>query len=225
MTCPEDALPATPLTENELLLEKSEVIKIHGPDKKGRPILRIVGKYFPANILKGESAEAALKGYLQKRIFPELEKKPFVIVYIHTRVSRCDNFPGLSVLRSVLESVPDTVHEAIRKLFFIHPGLQSRIFFFTFGCIFFGPGLYAKLKYIARMEYLRPYIALEQLEIPDFVKEHDGTLEIHPLCDYGIVKPVCVEMEMDSRRWNLLDDFYDDLLLRGAKQPKLSEAF
>lgn len=47
MTCPEDAFPVTPLTENELLLKNSEVIKIQGPDKKGRPILRIVGKYFP----------------------------------------------------------------------------------------------------------------------------------------------------------------------------------
>ncbi|KAF3340282.1 protein GDAP2 [Carex littledalei] len=225
MTCPEDAFPVSPLTANELLLENSEVIKIQGPDKKGRPILRIVGKYFPANILKGESAEAALKGYLRKRILPELQKKTFAIVYIHTRVNRHDNFPGLSVLRSVLESVPDAVRESIRKLFFIHPGLQSRIFFFTFGSIFFGPWLYAKLKYIGRVEYLKPYMTAEQLEIPDFVREHDGTLEIHPLWDYGIIKPVSVEMEMNSRRWNLLDDFYDNLLLHGAKQPRLPVAF
>jgi hypothetical protein len=51
MTCHEDASPVTQLTENELLLENSEVIKIQGPDKKDRPILRIVGKYFPGMYL------------------------------------------------------------------------------------------------------------------------------------------------------------------------------
>jgi hypothetical protein len=49
------------------------------------------------------------------------------------------------------------------------------------------------------VEYLRPYM----------ITEHDGTLEIHPLWDYGIVKPVSVEMEMemDSKRWNIFENF------------------
>jgi hypothetical protein len=81
------------------------------------------------------------------------------------------------------------------------------------------------MKYIGRVEYLRPYMTAEQLEIPKFVREHEGTLEIHPLWDYGIVKPVSVEMEMDSKRWDLLDNFYDDLLLHGAKLPRLPVTF
>jgi len=33
--------------EQEQLIEKLEIFKIHGRDKRGRKILRIIGKFFP----------------------------------------------------------------------------------------------------------------------------------------------------------------------------------
>jgi hypothetical protein len=46
--------------------------------------------------------------------------------------------------------------------------------------------LYWKIKYISRLEYLWGDIKKGEVEIPDFVIEHDKVLEHRPLTDYGI---------------------------------------
>lgn len=46
--------------------------------------------------------------------------------------------------------------------------------------------LYWKIKYVSRLQYLWDDIKKGQLEIPEFVKEHDNVLEHRPLTDYGI---------------------------------------
>ena len=42
-------------SEQEQLVEKLEVFKIKGKDKRGRKILRVIGKFFPANETKGSA--------------------------------------------------------------------------------------------------------------------------------------------------------------------------
>ncbi|XP_072987509.1 uncharacterized protein [Typha latifolia] len=176
----------TPLTDQELLLEKLEVVKIQGKDKKGRAILRIVGKFFPARVLGG-GVEEALKGYLEKRVFPKLgDGRPFVVVYVHTRVHRGDNFPGVAALRSVYESVPPAVREALQAVYFLHPGLHARLFFATFGRFLFSSGLYGKVRYVSRLEFLWEHMRKKEVEIPEFVYDHDEELEHRPLMDYGL---------------------------------------
>jgi hypothetical protein len=46
--------------------------------------------------------------------------------------------------------------------------------------------LYWKIKYVSRLEYLWADIRKGEVEIPDFVIEHDKILEHRPLTDYGI---------------------------------------
>lgn len=81
-----------------------------------------------------------MKGYLEKRVFPRLGERPFVVVYVHTRVQRGDNFPGVAALRSVYEAVPAAVRAALQAVYFLHPGLQARLFFATFGRFLFSAG-------------------------------------------------------------------------------------
>ncbi|XP_020574198.1 uncharacterized protein LOC110020440 isoform X2 [Phalaenopsis equestris] len=86
---------ALPSTEHDLLLDKLEVFKVQDhPEKPGRKILRIIGKFFPAKVLKGAEGKEALKKYLERRIFPEIGEAPFCIVYVHTSFNRPDNFPA-----------------------------------------------------------------------------------------------------------------------------------
>lgn len=40
--------------EQEQLIEKLEIFKIHGRDKRGRKILRIIGKFFPGNLYQSD---------------------------------------------------------------------------------------------------------------------------------------------------------------------------
>jgi len=171
---------APPLDQIKLI-HKLNLFKIKGRDKRGRKILRIIGKHFPAKDLTVD----LLKKYLEVKIFPKLER-PFVIVYIHTDVHKSDNFPGISALRSVYDAIPITVKQFLETVYFVHPDLQSRLFLATFGRFIFTGGLYAKLKYVSRLAYLWEHVRRNAIEIPEFVYDHDEDLEYRPMMDYGI---------------------------------------
>ncbi|GFY87800.1 SEC14 cytosolic factor family protein [Actinidia rufa] len=164
------------------LIEKLEIFKLQGRDKRGRKILRIVGKFFPARIVSVES----LRKYLEEKIFPKLERKPFAVVYVHTDVQRSENFPGISALRSVYDEIPVSVRENLEAVYFLHPGLQARLFLATFGRLMFSGGLYGKLRYVSRVDYLWDHVRRNEIEIPDFVYDHDEDLEYRPMMDYGL---------------------------------------
>lgn len=171
------------LAEQYQLLDKLEVFKIQGRDKRGRRILRIIGNFFPA---RGVSSEG-LKKYLEEKIFPVLGERPFCVVYVHTNVQRSENFPGISTLRSIYEAVPVSIKENLEAVYFVHPGLQARLFLATFGRFLFSSGgLYGKLKYITRLEFLWDHVRRNEVQVPEFVCDHDEELEYRPMMDYGL---------------------------------------
>lgn len=146
--------------EQEQLIEKLEIFKIHGRDKRGRKILRIIGKFFPGTLfcvlfqivlLESdlnfllESARLlsldVLKKYLEEKIFPRLGRKPFAVLYVHTGVQRSENFPGISALRAIYDAIPVNVRDNnLQEVYFLHPGLQSRLFLATCGRFLFSGG-------------------------------------------------------------------------------------
>ncbi|WCJ32744.1 SEC14 cytosolic factor family protein / phosphoglyceride transfer family protein [Euphorbia peplus] len=164
------------------LIENLDIFKIHGRDKHGRTILRITGKYFSARMLSSD----VLKKYLEEKIYPLLQKKPFSVLYIHTGVQRAENFPGISPLRSIYDAIPATVRDNLQAVYFLHPGLQARLFLATFGRFIFSGGLYGKLTYISRIDYLWDHVRRNDVEVPDFVFDHDEDLEYRPMMDYGL---------------------------------------
>lgn len=46
--------------------------------------------------------------------------------------------------------------------------------------------LYKKLKYVSRLEFLWDHVRRNEMEIPEFVYEHDRELEYRPMMDYGL---------------------------------------
>lgn len=158
------------MTKQEILLEKKRVITVQGRDKAGRPIVRIVGKNFPGTVAEtrhtpvrscwardasgcfvfvgvaarelggGGHAEAALKGYVRRRVTPAIGDAEFVVVYMHSGVDRRENFPGVGAVRTAYESMPAAVRERLHAVYFLHPGLQSRLFFSTLGRFLFSSG-------------------------------------------------------------------------------------
>ncbi|XP_028776728.1 ganglioside-induced differentiation-associated protein 2 [Neltuma alba] len=164
------------------LLHKSQVFKIRGRDKQGRKILRIIGKFFPARLVSVD----LLRRYLEERIFPKLEKKKFSVLYVHTGVQRSENFPGISALRSIYDAIPLNAKENLEAVYFVHPGLQARLFLATFGRFLFNAGLYGKVRYVSRLAYLWENVKRNEVEIPEFVYDHDEDLEYRPLMDYGL---------------------------------------
>lgn len=46
--------------------------------------------------------------------------------------------------------------------------------------------LYGKLRYINRIDYLWEHVRRNEIEIPEFVMDHDEDLEYRPMMDYGV---------------------------------------
>jgi hypothetical protein len=177
-------------SDQEELIEKLEIFKIKGRDKQGRKLLRVIGKFFPARIVSVE----VVKKYLEERIYSRLSKKPFAVLYVHTGVQRSENFGGISALRSIYESIPINVRDNLHAVYFVHPGLQARLFLATFGRFLFSGGLYGKLRYVNRLDYLWEHVSRHKMVVPlpEFVSDHDEDLEYRPMMDYGL--------ESDHRR-------------------------
>ncbi|CAI9786511.1 unnamed protein product [Fraxinus pennsylvanica] len=169
-------------SQQQQLVQELEIFKIQGRDKQGHAILRIIGNLFPARIVNLK----ALKKYLEDEIFPSLSERPFSVVYVHTGVDGSENSPGISGLRSIYKAIPINIRENLKAVYFLHPGFQSRLFLATFGRLLFPGWFYWKLRYINRLEYLWNNIRKKEIEIPEFVHEHDEELEYHRAMDYGL---------------------------------------
>ncbi|XP_058204525.1 uncharacterized protein LOC131318631 [Rhododendron vialii] len=177
--CPSD-LPAD---EDFSDLEFLQFFRLeNGSDKDGNRIFRIVGKYFPAPVVAGER----LKKFVFHKINTEMPEGPFCIVYMHSTVQKEDNNPGLTILRWIYEELPSDCKDRLQAVYFIHPGLRSRLVIATLGRLFLTGGLYWKIKYVSRLQYLWEDIRKGEIEIPEFVQNHDDILEDRPLTDYGI---------------------------------------
>ncbi|XP_047967524.1 ganglioside-induced differentiation-associated protein 2 [Salvia hispanica] len=170
----------------------------NGSDKSGNRIFRIVGKYFPALVIPGER----LKKYVFHKILTEMDEGPFCIVYMHSTVQKEDNSPGLTMLRWIYEELPDEYKDRLQVVYFIHPGLRSRLVFATLGRLLLSGGLYWKIKYVSRLQYLWHDIKKGQVEIPEFVQQHDDILEHRPLTDYGIEPDPMHLMEVPSTAYS-----------------------
>lgn len=163
-------------------LETRDFFRLQGYDRNGNRIVRIIGKFFPAPVVSCER----LKKYIFYKIYTELPEGPFSIVYIHTTVQKEDNSPGMTILRWIYEDLPAEIKDRLQVVYFLHPGLRSRLAFATLGRFFLSGNLYWKIKYVSRLQYLWDDIKKGEIEIPEFVKNHDDILEHRPLTDYGI---------------------------------------
>lgn len=176
--------PVQSHTQEQLfqLIKNLDLFKIKGRDRRGRTVLRVVGKFFPARILSVE----VVNKYLEEKVFPVLEKRPFAVVYVHTDVEKSENSPGISGLRSIYDAIPAIVRQNLEAVYFVHPDLQSRLFFATFGRFIFSGGLYEKLRYVSRVDFLWEQVRRNEVELPEFVMDHDEDLEYRPMMDYGL---------------------------------------
>ncbi|XVE95819.1 hypothetical protein REPUB_Repub02eG0166200 [Reevesia pubescens] len=180
-------------------LDFLQFFRLHGSDKSGNRIFRIVGKYFPAPVVSGDQ----LKRYIFHNLCSELPEGPFCIVYLHSTVQKEDNSPGVTILRWIYEELPSEIKDRLQVIYFIHPGLRSRLFFATLGRFFLSGGLYWKIKYVSRLQYLWDDIKKGEVEIPEFVQKHDKVLEQRPLTDYGIEPDPLHLTEVPSTAYSL----------------------
>ncbi|ESW34096.1 hypothetical protein PHAVU_001G124200, partial [Phaseolus vulgaris] len=100
-------------------------------------------KWCAATVVSAER----LKRYVFHKICSELPDEPFCIVYVHTTVQKEDNSPGITILRWIYEELPADFKDRLQTVYFIHPGLRSRLVIAAVGRFFLSGGLYWKIKY------------------------------------------------------------------------------
>lgn len=169
-------------TDEFLDLEELQFLSVEGVDKQRRRILRIVGKFFPAPVVDS----SRLKDYILHKISRELSDEQFCVAYFHTRAKMKENCPGLFNLRWIYETLPREYRDRLEAVYFVHPGLLSRTIMGTIGRVFLSDRFYQKVNYISRIEFLWDHIKKGQLEVPEFIFEHDEELEHRPLMDYWL---------------------------------------
>lgn len=81
-----------------------------------------------------------LKVHMLQKLHHELPPGPYVIVYFHTAVQRNDNYPGLWALRDIYETLPNELKHRLESVYFVHPGLRSRVVLATLGRLFLSEG-------------------------------------------------------------------------------------
>ncbi|KAI4381536.1 hypothetical protein MLD38_007601 [Melastoma candidum] len=155
-----------------------------------------------APVVSGER----LKRYIFHKICSEVPEGPFCIVYLHSSVQKEDNSLGMSILRWIYEDLPDEIKERLQVVYFVHPGLRSRLALATLGRLFLSGGLYWKIKYVSRLLYLWDDIKKGEIEIPEFVQNHDDVLEHRPLTNYGIEPDPLHLTEVPASPYSLLDE-------------------
>ncbi|KZV20108.1 ganglioside-induced differentiation-associated protein 2-like [Dorcoceras hygrometricum] len=163
---------------------KLNIFKIQGTDKCGNPILQIFGKLFPGRVV---SVEAVMK-YLEEEIFPGLNGKKFSVVYMNSGVTRAENFPGIFALRWLYKAIPVEVRDNLESVYIVHPTFQCWFFLSTIGRLLFthAGGLYCKLRFVYRLEFLWDKVSLCEFGVPKFVGKFDEELEYRPPLDLGM---------------------------------------
>ncbi|CAM6111184.1 unnamed protein product [Calypogeia fissa] len=163
-------------------LDELQFLRLEGVDRQQRRIVRIVGKFLPATVVNGKR----LQQYVTQKLTDGIQSDDFCIVYFHTTVDRGENSPGMLTLRRIYEDLPQDLRQRLGAIYVVHPGIRSRLVLATLGRFFLSDGFYSKLKYVSRVEFLWDYVKKNgQVEVPEFVHEHDQDLENRPLMDYG----------------------------------------
>ncbi|KAJ9564697.1 hypothetical protein OSB04_000663 [Centaurea solstitialis] len=168
--------------EHEKLIEKLNLFKIKGKDKRGRKILRIIGKYFPARILSVE----LLKKYLEKKVFSQAggeafcgglhphggsEKREFPRdlcppICLRFDSNRRQTESGGCLLRSSRSTI-EALSGHLRPVY-----LHRRVI--------------CEAEVCESIRLSMDQIRRNAVEIPEFVRDHDEDLEYRPMMDYGL---------------------------------------
>ncbi|CAI9111015.1 OLC1v1011148C1 [Oldenlandia corymbosa var. corymbosa] len=188
---------ALEINQGMQLIEREEVFTVAGRDKKGRLLVTVIGKYFPVGLVSVDS----VKKYLEEKVYPALDNQPFSVVYFHSDVEKSDNNIGISALRSIYDSIPIKIRDNLRAVYFVHPSFQFRLFMATVGRFMFAGGLYGKIKYVIRLDFLWENVRRKEIDIPEFVCDRDEELDRVRSMDYCIESDhprVCRAPDVDS---------------------------
>ncbi|XP_065838140.1 rho GTPase-activating protein 1-like [Oscarella lobularis] len=163
-----EAEPSTPSEKVDFSdIEKHNIVSVGGTDKEGRPVIMVSATRLPArhNIDHGR-----LLDYL-KHTLDQYVESDYTLVYFHFGLNS-SNKPSFRWLISAYKEFDRKYKKNVKKLYIVHPTMFVRI---IMGVLkpFISAKVSRKLAHIRHLSQLSDVLYLDQLAIPDPVKEHD----------------------------------------------------
>lgn len=137
-----------------------------GTDRHGRAVIVCIAKNFS---IQDTNPERALL-YMVK-VMDTVVESPYVVVYFHT-LSNSSNHPPMNYLKYAYSMLDHRYKKNLKSFYIIHPTWWSKLatWFFT---TFTASDIKQKVQSLGGVQYLYMKINPDQLDIPQFIHEHD----------------------------------------------------
>ncbi|XP_064404084.1 protein GDAP2 homolog [Halichondria panicea] len=153
-----------------------------GTDYLGRQVVVFVGRQFPAP--KVDLAKA-IAFFLH--VMEPVVSRDYVLIYFHSLVLS-ENLPDSNFIKDIYNLVDDKYRDHLAALYIVHPNWWFKMSCWWF-LTFTGSAVKEKIQYLTGVRYLYDSINPDQIEIPNFILEHDiqvnGTNYYTPATRHG----------------------------------------
>lgn len=163
-------------------LDRMGFLLVTGKTRQGMPVITVLAKCFEN---KAHVALERLHRYILAKC-NKVVQVPYSLVWIHTKSRYWQNCPSLLWLWRTWEAMPENYHQNLSRVFVLHCDLT---FWLCSALVvpLWRFGLWKKIEWLSRAEFLWFDVDKRTLQLPPFVVEHDYELEEQPLKDYGVV--------------------------------------
>ncbi|XP_076445634.1 protein GDAP2 homolog [Babylonia areolata] len=137
-----------------------------GVDRHGRPVIVFVG----SNISVKDVDMQRVLLYMVK-VMDTVVDTPYVVVYFHTLTSGA-NHPPMNYLKYAYSMLDNRYRKNLKNFYIVHPTWWSKLatWFFT---TFTASDIKPKVHSLSGVQYLYTKINPDQLDVPQFIHEHD----------------------------------------------------
>ncbi|CAD5117617.1 DgyrCDS6372 [Dimorphilus gyrociliatus] len=158
-------------SEDLFQVERLRWLYHSGYDRRGRPVIVVIGKHFRPSVCNPEKAVMHVI-----RTMDSIVSKPFVVAYFHTKTER-KHIPETGVVKETYNLLDNRYKKNMHAFYILHASLWTKIqswFFSTFNV----SEIKNRIVHIPGLEYLYSRIGPDQLDLPSFILEHDITVEL-----------------------------------------------
>jgi len=150
-------------------LEKTGSLYQAGVDKKGRPVIVFIGKWFKPNSVDMEKALL----YLIRTLEP-IADQDYSVVFFCTRTSS-ENYLAYWSIKDIYSKLPYHYKKNLRDFYIVHPSMWTRLTSWWF-TTFMAPVIKHKIHNVYAVTELDHHIHSTQFDIPMFIQEYDMSI-------------------------------------------------
>jgi hypothetical protein len=143
------------------------LVRTDGVDIHGRRILSLIGRNFPTKTL---DMEKTLCYFIN--IMDSIVSKDYVIVYYHT-LATSDNRPDTTFFKLLFSTGDSRYKQNLKILYVVHPTFWSKAYLWMFATFSLPDTTKIENVTMLRDLFSRDWFDPDQLDIPEYVVEHD----------------------------------------------------